>query len=289
MSETPPPERGRLAELGRFLEIQNLGLNLPFAVGFLLVASHGLPTLRVTVLLIVAFVAARNAGHSFNRYADRDLDAQNPRTKDRALVTGRLSPSAALAIAVGSAAVLLIAAALLNWLALALAPIAVGLVFGYSFTKRRSFLTTLFLGLVESVVPAAAFIGATGALPPAALLAVGAIFLWGTAFESIHSLGDLEIDAQLALPTLPRRIGAYASVRLIPLLHASALTLLAVFGRVEGLGWPYFAGVVGMAVVAAYADAGVARDPRRTLPAFRLHFVMSGLFLVGCAAALWGV
>ncbi|MCI4349699.1 MAG: UbiA family prenyltransferase, partial [Thermoplasmata archaeon] len=93
MIGSPPVHRSSIRELAPFLEIQNLGLNLPFALGFLLIAAHGVPSVRVLALAAVAFVAARNAGHSFNRWADRDLDRANPRTQGRALVTGRFSGS----------------------------------------------------------------------------------------------------------------------------------------------------------------------------------------------------
>ena len=282
-----PPGRGRLVELGRLLEIQNLGLNLPFAVAFLLLAAHGLPDLWTTFLLVVAFVAARNAGHSFNRYTDRDLDARNPRTQGRALVTGRASPAAVLSITVLSGAIVVVAAALLNPLALLLSPVALALVLGYSVTKRRSPLTTLFLGLVECVTPAAAFIGVTGTLPLPALLAVVGIFAWGTAFETIHSLGDLETDTALGLPSLPRSLGEAASLRLVPALHAAALTLLALFGWRLGLGLPYYLGLAAMAVVVAFTDGEVARNPRDARTAFRRHFVLSALYLAGTVVALF--
>lgn len=282
-----PSGPGRLRELGRLLEIQNLGLNLPFALAFLLIAAHGLPTVRTTVLLVVAFVAARNAGHSFNRYTDRDLDAQNPRTQGRALVTGRASPRAVLAITVISGAIVVAAAALLNPLALGLAPVALALVLGYSLTKRRSFLTTLFLGLVECVTPAAAFVGVTGTLPAPALLAVGGIFAWGTAFETVHSLGDLETDAALGLPSLPRRIGEAAALRLVPLLHAVALALLALFGYALGLPFPYYLGLAAMAIVVTLTDLEVVRHPRDARTAFRRHFVLSALYFTGTVVALF--
>ncbi len=282
-----PSGPGRLAELGRLLEIQNLGLNLPFAVAFLLLAAHGLPSLWTTVLLVVAFVAARNAGHSFNRYADRDLDARNPRTQGRALVTGRASPRAVLALTVISAAIVVIAAALLNPLALLLSPVALALVLGYSVTKRRTSLTTLFLGLVECVTPAAAYIGVTGTLPPPALLAVGGIFAWGTAFETIHSLGDLETDAALGLPSLPRLLGEPWALRLIPAFHATALILLGVFGWALGLSALYFVGLSAMAVVVALTDREVFRHPRDARTAFRRDFVLSALYLAGTVVALF--
>ena len=156
MTENGPTERGSAQELGRFLEIQNLGLNLAFALAFLLVAAGGLPSLRTLILVVVAFVAARNAGHSFNRWTDRVQDRRNPRTQDRALVTGRLTSAFAIGFAAVNAALVVVAAALLNPLALYLSPVALALVFGYSYTKRYGWWTTAFLGLVQSITPAAA-------------------------------------------------------------------------------------------------------------------------------------
>jgi 4-hydroxybenzoate polyprenyltransferase len=273
-------------ELGRFLEIQNLGLNLPFALGFLVLAAQGIPPLVPTLLLVVAFVAARNAGHSFNRWADRDLDARNPRTRSRALVTGRASPAFALGITAVSAAVLVLAAYLLNPLALILSPVALAIVLGYSLTKRRTAWTTVLLGLVEAITPAAVFIGLMGRLPVAVLLAVGALLLWGTAFETVHSLGDLETDRSLGLPSLPGYLGAPRSTRLVPGLHAAALGLLAAFGIATGLGGVYLGGLGAMAIITAWTDATLLRDSRRTATVFRAHFALSAVFFVTCVAAV---
>jgi len=277
---------GALRELGRFLEIQNVGLNLPFALAFLLLAARGLPSLWTTFLVVVAFLAARNAGHSFNRWADRDLDAQNPRTRGRAIPAGRRSPASALAIAAGSGVLLVVAAYLLNPLAFVLAPVALALVWGYSFTKRYTALTTPFLGLVEAITPAAAFIAVRGDLPWSVLLAVGGLLAWGTAFETIHSLGDVESDRSLGLRSIPVRLGIPTSVRLVPTFHAIALVLLGAFGLVLDLRLPYFLALGGMAVLAAVTDGTLARDPTATRAPFQRHFVMAFLFFAGVAIAL---
>jgi 4-hydroxybenzoate polyprenyltransferase len=285
------PTGGALYELGRFLEFQNIGLNLPFALAFLLLAADGLPSLAVLVLVVIAFLAARNAGHSFNRWADRDLDAANPRTRDRAIPAGRRSSASALAIAAASGAILLVAAYLLNPLAFLLAPLALAVVYGYSYTTRFTALTTPFLGLVEAIIPAAVFIAVRGALPFPVLLAVGGLRAWGTAFETIHSLGDLEADRALGLRSVPVRWGVRASVRLVPVLHAVALGLLALFGLALGLRAPYFAGLAGMAVLATWTDGIVARSPGSARVPFQRHFLMAGLFLAGVAIAVfvpWG-
>jgi 4-hydroxybenzoate polyprenyltransferase len=279
-------DRLTTAELGKFFEIQNLGLNLPFALGFLALAARGVPALVPTILLVIAFVAARNAGHAFNRWTDRDLDAANPRTQGRALVTGRISPNAALGLVVFNSAVLFLAAALLNRLALLLAPVALGIILGYSLTKRASPLTTVYLGLVESITPAAVFIAITGALPSYVLFAVLALLVWGTAFETIHSLGDLETDRRLNLPTLPGWLGLRRSLILVPILHATALVLLATFGVWAHLAWPYFLGLAGMAALAGAVDLSLAADPSRSQRPFRLHFVLGGIFLLGAIGAV---
>ncbi len=277
----------RPAGLGRFLEIQNLGLNLPFALAFLLLASGGRPNLITLFLIVVAFVAARNAGHSFNRWADRHLDAANPRTRTRALVTGGTSPTFALGFCGLNAAVLVVAAYFLNPLAFVLAPVALALVLGYSYTKRVTSFTTAFLGLVEAVTPAAVYIGVTGTLPVVVLLAVVGLLAWGTAFETIHSLGDVESDRALGLFSVPVRWGVRASVRLVPVLHASALVLLALFGLALHLTSAYFAALVVMAVLIVFTDRNLARRPSEARVPFERHFALSAVFLVGVALAVW--
>ena len=281
------PSPGRLRALGRFLEIQNLGLNLPFALAFLLLAARGLPTVPVAVLVVVAFVAARNAGHSFNRWADRALDARNPRTRSRDLPAGRRSGAQALAIAAVSAAVLVAAAALLNPLSLALAPVALAMILGYSYTKRFTALTTPFLGLVEAITPAAAYVAVRGALPLPVLLAVAAILAWGTAFETVHSLGDVESDRALGLKSLPVRLGVTRSSRLVPILHAVALGLLTIYGLWADLRLPYFVALVAMAVIAGAGDRAFLRAPTSARAPFRRHFLLAGLFLAGAIVALF--
>ena len=235
MSGTTGPGTGLLRGVGRFLEIQTLGINLPFAIAFLFLAAHGLPRLLTIVLVVIAFVAARNAGHSFNRWADRKLDAANPRTRDRALAAGRTSPALVLGFCAANAGMMVVASYFLNPLAFVLAPVALVLVLGYSYTKRVSSFTTAFLGLVQAITPAAVFIAVEGTFPVVVLWAVGGLLAWGTAFETIHSLGDLESDRALGLFSVPLRWGVRRSVRLVSVLHAVALGLLAIFGLALGL------------------------------------------------------
>ena len=287
MNAPPRGPRHPLVELGRLLEIQNLGLNLPFVLAFLLVALHGLPSLPTFLLIVVAFVAARNAGHAFNRWADRDLDALNPRTQARALVTGRTSASFALGLAGLNAALLAVAAWWLNPLALLLVPVALALVLGYSYTKRVSALTTVFLGLVEGLTPPAVYIAVLGALPPAALVASGALLLWGTAFETVHSLGDIEADRAAGTYSIPVRLGVRRSSQLVPILHAGALALLGVFGAWSHLPIAFYLGLVAMAAVVASIDVRFLQRPTEAVRPFRAHFALGAIFLIGVFLSLY--
>jgi 4-hydroxybenzoate polyprenyltransferase len=286
VSAPGPSPSGWAGELGRFLEIQNLGLNLPFALAFLLAAAHGLPRWQTFVLVVIAVVAARNAGHAFNRWADRTLDAQNPRTQDRALVTGRLSPGFALGVTIVSSAVLVVAAAFLNPLSLALSPVALALILGYSYTKRYTSYTTLFLGLVQAIIPAGVFIAVTGTLSLAAVVAVFALLAWGTAFETIHSLGDVSTDQRLGLYSLPRRLGIRGSLVMIGAFHAAALLLFALFGGLEHYGLPFWVAWAVMAGIVAYSDLTLPRHLDRVRVPFERHFVLALLFLAGIIGSL---
>ncbi|MGA8542185.1 MAG: 4-hydroxybenzoate octaprenyltransferase [Thermoplasmata archaeon] len=287
MNAAPSAPRSPARELGRFLEIQNLGLNLPFALAFLFLAANGWPSLPTVVLVVIAFVAARNAGHSFNRWADREIDARNPRTQGRLLAAGRASPAFALAFCATNAAILIVAAYFLNPLAFILAPVALALIFGYSYTKRVTSFTTAFLGLVEAITPAAVYIAVRGTLPFPVLLAVGGLLCWGTAFETVHSLGDLASDRELGLYSLPVRIGPERSARLVPVLHALALALLALFGLAIGLTPAYFVGLLVMALLAAASDRALVHRPTETRMPFYRHALLGAIYLVGVVLAVF--
>ncbi|HTT44444.1 MAG TPA: 4-hydroxybenzoate octaprenyltransferase [Thermoplasmata archaeon] len=283
----PAPTEGAAKSLGRFLEIQTLGLNLSFALAFLLLASNGRPSGWTLLWVVVAFVAARNAGHSFNRWADRRLDAANPRTQQRALVTGRYSPAFALVFCAANSALLVVAAYLLNPLAFVLAPVALVIVLGYSYTKRVTTFTTAFLGLVQAITPAAVYIAVTGSLPLEVLIAVAALLAWGTAFETIHSLGDVESDRALGLFSVPVRWGVPASVRLVPALHATALALFVAFGLALHLTTAYFVAIVAIGLLIVVTDRDLAKNPTAARVPFERHFAMSLFYLAGVALAVF--
>lgn len=273
---------GKARALGQLLTVPNLGLNLFFAVGFLLVAGRGHPGWVLGALVLLAFVVARNAGHAFNQIVDRELDARNPRTRDRPLVTGALSVRAATAVVVANVALFFLAAALINpWLTLLAIP-ALGLVLGYSYTKRYTSATTVLLGAVQSLIPAGVYLAVQGTLPLPAWAAVAAMVLFGTAFESVHSLGDLASDREQGLRSLPLTVGPARVPHLVGALLAGALALLLTFA-LETLGpSPWLLPLaLGMGALVAVEVRGLASGQARLLSLFRLHFAMGGMFLAG--------
>ena len=287
--DTAPREPGWTAgvrSVAEVLLLPNLGLNIFFTLAFLFLATGGHPGLVQGGLIVLAFVGARNAGHAFNQWADRDLDAANPRTRGRPLVQGRLSSRAVLLLVAGNLLVFLVAAALLRPTLVLLALPALALVLGYSYTKRVTAWTTVVLGAVESLVPAGVFLAVDGTLPPVAFLGIAALVAFGTAFEIVHSLQDVETDRQLGLRSIPVAVGARAAIWLQGASLALALLFLSLLGVwTVGPSLPYAAGILALATLALLEVRGL-RTGRWPLPkAFRSHFVMGACFLLGVLAA----
>jgi 4-hydroxybenzoate polyprenyltransferase len=204
------------------------------------------------ILIIVAMIAARSAAMMFNRIADRPFDAANPRTSSRALVTGRISLRAAWLFVASSSALFIIAATLLNPLALALSPAALAIVLAYSYTKRFTALTHFFLGLSLSLAPIGAWIAVLGAFGPfqiPALLAA-AVILWTAGFDIIYACQDYKIDLASPLHSIPKSFGVPNALIISALLHAGAVALLiALLIASPHLGMIFAAGIIIIAAL----------------------------------------
>ena len=221
---------------------------LPFALTGAMLAARGLPSARQLFWIVVAMVGARSAAMSFNRIADLRLDAANPRTATRALPAGLVSVRFAVLFTVASAGLLVLAAYQLNPLCFRLSPLALALLFLYSYTKRFTWLTHLVLGLCLGLAPAAAWIAVRGSLDGPILLLSAAVALWVSGFDIIYACQDLEFDRQAGLFSLPRRLGIRRALQVAGLLHFLMLGLLAALATVLNLGW---VSLLGLAVVAA--------------------------------------
>jgi 4-hydroxybenzoate polyprenyltransferase len=262
---------------------------LPFALTGALLARRGLPTWREFCWIIVAMVGARSAAMTFNRIADRRLDALNPRTKTRALPAGQLSLGFAVGFTLLSCGVLVLAAYQLNPLAFKLSPVAIVILLGYSYTKRFTVLSHLILGICLGMSPAAAWIALRGDLSVSVLLLGAAVMLWVAGFDIIYACQDVEFDHALGLHSIPKRYGIRAALWTSSLLHAGALGLLVLVARMESLGWIAWAGLMVVALLLAYEHSLVkpADLSRVNAAFFTVNGFISILFLLTWAADLW--
>jgi 4-hydroxybenzoate polyprenyltransferase len=270
---------------------------LPFALtGALLAARatrHGWPTLRQILWIVVAMVAARSAAMTMNRIADLRYDRENPRTRQRALVTGAITLEFAWFFTVLAVAAFVVAAWQLNPLALKLAPLAIAILFFYSFTKRFTTWSHLFLGFALGVSPAAAWIAVTGSLNWRMLILCGAVTLWVGGFDVLYACQDVEYDQSAGLFSVPKRFGIANALRIARGMHLGVMALLSWLALSFGLPWPAWAGIAVVALLLGYEHSLVKADDLSKLDAafFTVNGYISMLFLLfwGAAAAVWRV
>jgi 4-hydroxybenzoate polyprenyltransferase len=243
-----------------WIKFQHSLFALPFALMSAVLASGGALDWRKVLWIVVAMVGARSSAMGFNRIVDRDVDALNPRTRMRHLPAGLLGLTEAWAFVIASTLVFVLAAAQLNRLSLLLSPLALGVVWGYSYTKRFTSLSHLVLGFALGIAPAAAWIGVTGSLAAPALILCAAVTLWTAGFDVLYSCQDVGFDREHGLHSLPARFGMAKALRLSELFHVGMFVLLlllpASLHAVTSvqLGPIYFAGlaVVGMLLLAQH-------------------------------------
>jgi len=225
-------------------------------------------------LIIVAMVAARSVAMAFNRVLDADIDFRNPRTRARHLPAGLLSRRFAWGFIVFWAAVFLLAAGGLNPLCLKLAPLALGIVMFYSFTKRFTSLAHLVLGFSLGIAPAAAWIAMRGALDPRILWLTAAVTLWTAGFDIIYACQDYAFDVQSGLYSIPRQVGIPGALWVARILHLGMLVCLIALIRSFAMGPTAAAGIAAVAGLLAWEHRLVrANDLSRIDAAF---FTMNG-------------
>lgn len=226
------------------------------------------------VLIIVAMVAARSAAMGFNRLADADIDGRNPRTRSRHLPAGLLSKTFAWGFVALSVLAFLLAARALNPLCFRLAPLALAVLFFYSFTKRFTSVSHLVLGFALGIAPAAAWIAIRGSLDPRILWLTAAVTFWTAGFDIIYACQDYEFDVDEGLHSVPRTMGIGGALRLAQVLHVLMVACLAVLVHTLALGWLSMLGVGVVAAVLVYEHSLVKpHDLSRVDAAF---FTMNG-------------
>jgi 4-hydroxybenzoate polyprenyltransferase len=262
---------------------------LPFAlVGALLAAREGasLPTWRQILWIVVAMVGARSAAMTMNRIVDLEYDRRNPRTRDRALPAGQVSAQFAWGFALVACAVLVVAAWQLNRLALELSPVALAMLFSYSYTKRFTAWSHFVLGFCLAISPAAAWIAIRGSLDGRVVILSAAVTLWVAGFDILYACQDIEFDKVAGLHSIPRRFGIRRALAIARLLHILMSGLLMWLAESFHLGWLAWVGIGIVVVLLAYEHSLVKASDLSKIDAafFTVNGYISLIFLL-----FWGV
>ena len=280
------------------IKIEHTLFALPFAfLGALLAArgftATGLPTWWQALWITAAMVGARSAAMAFNRIADRDYDAANPRTRARAIPAGLLPVSFAWAFTLAAAALFFTASAALNRLTLLLSPVALASVLLYSYTKRFTSLSHLALGWCLSIAPAGAWVAVRGSIGSAVPLLLSlVVLLWTAGFDVLYACQDRDFDRAAGLRSIPARVGVARALRVSRLLHAGAFAALVGLYFLTSLGWPALAGVLATGALLVYQHSLVrAGDLSRLNAAFFTTNAFVSVILLATfgGAALLGV
>ena len=243
------------------IKIEHTLFALPFALLGAVLSANGLPTLRQILWICVAMVGARSTAMAFNRIADKDYDAQNPRTRTRAIPAGLLSVSFVWVFTLVAALLFLLAAAMLNRLTLILAPVALVSLFLYSFTKRWTLLSHLVLGWCLSIAPAGAWVAVRGAIDsPVPLLLSLVVLLWTAGFDVLYACQDYDFDVSANLHSIPRSFGIARSLWIARALHAGAFVALIALYLTTQLGPLALIGVVATGILLIYQHRLVRAD-----------------------------
>jgi 4-hydroxybenzoate polyprenyltransferase len=287
----------RLRTVLEMIKFEHSVFALPFALtGALLAArftAHRWPTWKQFLWIVVAMVAARSAAMTVNRIVDLRFDKANPRTAQRALASGALSVSFAWLFTLAAIAIFFLAAWRLNLLALKLAPLALAILFFYSFTKRFTTWSHLFLGFALGVSPAAAWIAVTGHLDLRMLILCAAVTLWVGGFDVLYACQDVDFDRRAGLFSVPKRFGIATALLIARAMHSGVVALLVWLALSFALPWPAWLGIVVVAMLLAYEHFLVRANDLSELDAafFTMNGYISLSFLLfwGAAAALWKV
>lgn len=269
-------------EAAELVKLPHTVFALPFALISMLAAARGLPSWKVVSLILVAMVGARTAAMAFNRIADQQIDARNPRTATRALPAGRLPAGFAWTMVVAGAMALVGAAWLLNPLCLALTPLVLGWLLAYSYSKRFTALSHLWLGASLGIAPLGAWLAVRGSLAVPPLVLMAAVTAWVAGFDVLYSLQDEAFDRSWGLRSLPVRLGPARAIAIARLLHVGAAAGFAAFALLVSAGWGLWVGVVAAVALLVWQHSLVApgRLERLDTAFFTANGVLSVLMFV---------
>lgn len=234
---------------------------LPFAFLGAVLAADGLPTGWQIIWITAAMIGARSAAMTFNRIVDCDIDAENPRTANRELPSGKLSVRFAWIFFIASLILFVVAAYSLNWMAFALSPVAIMSILGYSYAKRFTAFSHLLLGWALAISPSAAWIAIRGTIDSAIPILLSLLVLmWTAGFDILYACQDFEFDKKTGLRSIPARFGIKNSLLIARLFHAQAFLALVLLYFVTGLGGLALAGVIFVGALMIYQHTLIKPD-----------------------------
>ena len=262
---------------------------LPFAYLGMVLAANGLPTWHQFIWITVAMASARTFAMSLNRLIDRELDARNPRTMNRPLPRGLITPRAVMIVVFIAFGLFELAAWQLNWLCFALSPLALVFLIGYHYAKRFTWLTHWILGLTDGIAAAGGWVAVRASLDLPAFLLWFVVIVWMAGFDLIYACQDVQVDQRDGLYSVPARFGIATALTLARLNHAIMVIALAMVGIVAQLGIPFWIGWVIVALLLAYENSIVKPNDlsRLNLAFFNVNGYISVLIFVSALLGIW--
>jgi 4-hydroxybenzoate polyprenyltransferase len=242
----------RLYTIFKLIKFSHTIFSFPFAVMSAFIAAGGMPEIKQLLLIIGALVMARSCAMSFNRLVDAKYDIHNPRTAYRIQLQNNIGKANLWFFTISCTILFVVCAGMLNRLSLIISPLALLVIFGYSYTKRFTNFSHLVLGLSLSLSPIGAWIGVTGNIAAAPFVLAFAVLLWTAGFDIIYACQDLQSDIKAKLHSIPKMMGIKNSLKLSSVLHILVVITLVLFMYFTSLNYVYLGGVVFVGIMLIY-------------------------------------
>ncbi len=273
----------------RMIKISHSVFALPFAFTGAVLAASGIPTFHQIFWIVLAMVGARSGAMGLNRIIDRDIDKANPRTKQREIPSGKIRVIDAAIFTIISFSIMIFSAYQLNTMCLLLSPVAIGILFFYSYTKRFTWMSHFFLGLAISGAPLGSWIAVRGTFDMDILpLCLGVVF-WLAGFDVLYALQDIDFDKRQGLYSIPQRYGIKRSLSLARIFHLVTISMLIMTGLIFQLGLAYWAGIILVAGLLIYEHSLVKPDDlsRLDMAFFNMNgYISLTVFVFTCVSFL---